>query len=407
MSRRFGGRQRRSRGKESKPSGFRPSPRRQILYALSVLAAVVAASLVGFLITADDPQTPKPEQSTDQPAPQPWYRTQAPPPTMITAPDAPIFPDPMDEEPDQPLRPYEEALPTEVYVAPARRPALDTLARATPPTAKTRKQPPAPPQPSETTMVAPLPGTTKGGKPAWIKFARQTPPTDGRPRIALVIDDLGIDKKRTARVIAFRVPLTLSFLTYATGLKRQTAAARKAGHELLLHFPMEPLGKGIDAGPNALIGGQDLEDVRRRLRWGFARFDAYVGVNNHMGSKFTGDAAGMAVVMEELNKRGLLFLDSRTTNKSIAGTLALHMKVPMAERNIFLDNQNNYAAVKARLAETERLARRTGAAVAIGHPRDATIKALAEWLPQATARGFALVPMTNIVRSSAAARPGG
>ena len=111
--------------------------------------------------------------------------------------------------------------------------------------------------------------------------------------------------------------------------------------------------------------------------------------------------------MEELNKRGLLFLDSRTTNKSIAGTLALHMKVPMAERNIFLDNQNNYAAVKARLAETERLARRTGAAVAIGHPRDATIKALAEWLPQATARGFALVPLTNIVRSNAAARPGG
>jgi polysaccharide deacetylase 2 family uncharacterized protein YibQ len=385
-----------------------------------VLAAVVVGSLVGFLITADDPQTPKPEQSTDQPTPQPWYRTQAPPPTMITAPDAPIFPDPMDEEPGQPVRPYEEALPTEVYVAPARRPAIDTLAidtlaratlaRATPPappTAKTRQQPPAPPQPSETAMVAPLPGTTKEGKPAWIKFARQTPSTDGRPRIALVIDDLGIDKKRTAQVIAFRVPLTLSFLTYATGLKRQTAAARKAGHELLLHFPMEPLGKGIDAGPNALIGGQDLEDVRRRLRWGFARFDAYVGVNNHMGSKFTGDAAGMAVVMEELNKRGLLFLDSRTTSKSIAGALALHMKVPMAERNIFLDNQNDYAAVKARLAETERLARRTGTAVAIGHPRDATIKALAEWLPQAAARGFALVPLTNIVRSSAAARPGG
>ena len=169
---------------------------------------------------------------------------------------------------------------------------------------------------------------------------------------------------------------------------------------------MEPSGKGIDAGPNALIDGQDLEDIRRRLRWGFARFDAYVGLNNHMGSKFTGDAAGMAVVMEELKKRGLLFLDSRTTNKSIGGTLALHMKVPLAERNIFLDNENDLAAVKARLAETERLARRTGTAVAIGHPRAATIKALAEWLPRARARGFVLVPLTNLVRYGAA-RTGG
>ena len=169
---------------------------------------------------------------------------------------------------------------------------------------------------------------------------------------------------------------------------------------------MEPSGKGIDAGPNALIDGQDLEDIRRRLRWGFARFDAYVGLNNHMGSKFTGDAAGMAVVMEELKKRGLLFLDSRTTNKSIGGALALHMKVPLAERNIFLDNENDLAAVKARLAETERLARRTGTAVAIGHPRAATIKALAEWLPRARARGFVLVPLTNLVRYGAA-RTGG
>ena len=415
MSTRFDGRRRQSRGKPSKSSGFRLNPRRQVLYALGVLAAIAAGYLGGLLFTAADPVKPGPQQTTAQTAPQPWYRTQAPPPTMITAPDAPIFPDPMDEEPGEPLRPYEEALPTEVYVAPARRPALDTLARATlpapPPAKATERAPaPAPPRPPEkameTSLVAPLPRAAEGGTPAWLKFALAAPSPDGRTRIALVIDDLGIDKKRTAQVIAFAGPLTLSFLTYATGLKGQTAAARRAGHELLLHFSMEPSGKGIDAGPNALIGGQDLEDIRRRLRWGFARFDAYVGLNNHMGSKFTGDAAGMAVVMEELKKRGLLFLDSRTTNKSIGGALALHMKVPLAERNIFLDNENDLAAVKARLAETERLARRTGTAVAIGHPRAATIKALAEWLPRARARGFVLVPLTNLVRYGAA-RTGG
>jgi hypothetical protein len=337
---------------------------------------------------------------------------------MITAPDTPIFPDPMDEEPEEELRPYEEALPTEVYVAPARRPAPDTLARATLPVAPAEKVTDKEPASArltekaekkaiETALAAPLPPPTYPGAKAWLEFARAAPAPDGRPRIVLVIDDLGIDRKRTARIIAFKGPLTLSFLTYATDLRRQTAAARKAGHELLLHFPMEPLGKNIDAGPNALTGGQNLENVRRSLRWGLARFEAYVGVNNHMGSKFTGDAAGMAVVMEELKKRGLLFLDSRTTDKTVGGALALRMKVPLAERNVFLDHTNDVAAVKARLAETERLARRTGFAVAIGHPRDATIKALAEWLPRAAARGFALVPLTNVVRYGATARTGG
>jgi polysaccharide deacetylase 2 family uncharacterized protein YibQ/copper chaperone CopZ len=274
------------------------------------------------------------EQQSAEKKGQPWYQTQAPPPAMITAPDAPIFPDPLDETSGQPLRPYEEALPVEIYETPPE--------TKPPPKAKAAPIPPAavekPPLRTQT-AVAQL--------PPWRRFALATPEARGRPRIAIVIDDMGIDKKRSASVIALPAPLTLSFLTYATGLKRQTRAARAAGHELLLHIPMEPRGKNVDPGSNVLLGALPAKELRRRLAWGFDRFGSYVGVNNHMGSKFTADRAAMTVVMEEVKRRGLLFLDSRTVSGTVGSALARRMGVPFADRNVFLDNQNDPASVRA------------------------------------------------------------
>lgn len=301
--------------------------------------------------------------------PRPWYVTQSPPPALITAPDEPVFPDPADEPTAQPLRAYEEALPREVYETPA---------------------PSAP-------LLAPAPAAP-GELPPWRRYALAPPPPDGRPMIALVIDDLGIDKKRSARAIALKGPLTLSFLAYAPDIKRQTAAARAAGHELLLHISMEPASKYVDPGPHVLKTTLSAAELRRRLEWGFSRFDAFVGINNHMGSKFTAYPAGMQVVMEELRRRGLLFLDSRTSKASVGAEMARRMGVPYAERNIFLDHVNDAAVVESRLAETERLARRKGYAVAISHPRDATFEALVPWLRGIEARGFRLVPLSAVVR---------
>jgi len=87
--------------------------------------------------------------------------------------------------------------------------------------------------------------------------------------IAVVIDDLGIDRRRTARAIALKGPLTLSFLTYADGLAEQTAVARAAGHELMLHVGMEPAGAGVDPGPNVLTTDAGAEELRWRLDWGW------------------------------------------------------------------------------------------------------------------------------------------
>ena len=159
----------------------------------------------------------------------------------------------------------------------------------------------------------------------------------------------------------------------------------------------EPLDAHQDAGPNALETGLDPEELRRRLIWGLDRLEGYVGVNNHMGSRFTAWEPGMAMVMQELGRRGLLFVDSRTVVGSAGARMAQRYGVPHADRDVFLDNEQDGAAVAERLMELEAVARRRGMAIGIGHPHDGTIAALAEWLPHLQEKGFILVPVSTIV----------
>ncbi len=248
--------------------------------------------------------------------------------------------------------------------------------------------------------VAALPGATFLSIPddrlPWRRNAVKVASVDGRPMIAVVIDDMGLDRGRSARALALPGPLTLAYLPYGSDLRRQTAAARAAGHELLVHVSMEPESVDEDPGPNALLGDLEPNDVLSRLRWALGRFDGYVGISNHMGSKFTGDARGMTTVVRELRARGLMFLDSRTTQHSVGARVAKRFGVPHARRHVFLDHETVTETVRQRLGEVEVIATHTGFAVAIGHPRDATLEVLEEWLPDVIARGFVLVPISAI-----------
>jgi polysaccharide deacetylase 2 family uncharacterized protein YibQ len=237
------------------------------------------------------------------------------------------------------------------------------------------------------------------GLPPWIAYALPAPVAETRPMIAVVLDDMGLDRKHSAKAVNLPGPLTLSFMTYAQDLAQQTTDARLRGHELMLHVPMEPVGKVFFAGPNALLTSDGAADIQRKLAWDLDRFKGYVGINNHMGSKFTADAAGMTIVMAELKRRGLLFLDSKTTSDTVGLRLAGNAGVPHVGRDIFLDNQIDEGAIQARLTDLEFAARRRGAAIAIGHPHEETIAALIRWLPTLPAKGLSLVPLTAIVKA--------
>lgn len=224
------------------------------------------------------------------------------------------------------------------------------------------------------------------------------PPGASRPRIAIVIDDMGYDGAQSARAVELPAPVTLAYLPTAPDVPAQVRAARLLGHEIMLHLPMEPNDRAEQGRQEVLSVTEDIAALKAQLDRMLGRFGGYIGVNNHMGSRFTSDRARMAVVLAELKRRGLFFLDSRTSGRSVGAEAAADIGLPFAVRDIFLDHDSDPEKIRARMAETEEIARLTGEAIAIGHPRPNTMDLIGPWLREVTARGFELVPVSVLLK---------
>lgn len=252
---------------------------------------------------------------------------------------------------------------------------------------------------------APLPEPVKEPQPEPVVQAPPEPEPmirhEGEPaKIVIIIDDMGMDRKRSQRTVDLPGPLTLAFLPYAPKLDDITQAATAKGHELIIHMPMEPMDSNLNPGSIALKSGMSDADIDAMLEKAFASFKGYVGLNNHMGSRLTKDKRAMQRVMAKLKERGLLFVDSKTIGSSVASQSAAEAGLRYGDRDVFLDHQDTPAFVHAALRQTERVASKKGYAIAIGHPKDSTINALKEWLPGLKARGFELVPVSAVVHKS-------
>ena len=234
--------------------------------------------------------------------------------------------------------------------------------------------------------------------PAWLT---QTPPparladiaAPHAPAIAIVIDDLGEDIAATDIAMALPKAVTLSFLPYGEGTPFLAPEAEKKGHEVIAHVPMQALGNA-DPGPMALRIGLTPQEITARLTWSLARVPGLVGINNHEGSRFTADADALTPVARLLAARHLFFFDSRTSPDSKVVGVAHRFGVMSAGRDVFLDDVVTPQAIAAQLAELERIARKDGIAIAIGHPHDATLTALTHWKHP----GIALVPLSEAIR---------
>ncbi|MDE1152183.1 MAG: divergent polysaccharide deacetylase family protein [Micavibrio sp.] len=221
---------------------------------------------------------------------------------------------------------------------------------------------------------------------------------DHKPYIAIVIDDMGVDQKRSARAMDKLPPeVTLSFLPYSPRISEQTQKAYNLGHEIMVHMPMEAERRGIDPGPNALTTDLSIEEVKARTLKNLDAFKFYVGVNNHMGSKFTQDRTRLGTVMDELAPRHLFFLDSLTAPESVAESVARDHGLPTTHRDVFIDHFENAPLVAQFLNRIEYVGRTGGSVVAIGHPKDVTLDALEKWLPTLKAKGFELVPLSKVI----------
>ena len=217
------------------------------------------------------------------------------------------------------------------------------------------------------------------------------------PAIAIVIDDLGGDVTHTKEAIALPANVTMSFLPYPDTSGALSHRAFLAGHEVIVHLPMQPLGNE-NPGTRALLSGLSPEELQARTAWALSRVSDYDGANNHMGSRFTASRADLLPVMQQLKQSGIFFLDSRTTDKTLAESVARETGMLAGSRDVFLDDEQSADAVERQLAAAEEVARKNGTVIAIGHPHAQTLKSLAAWTKSLKSRGYRLLPVRDVLK---------
>jgi len=218
------------------------------------------------------------------------------------------------------------------------------------------------------------------------------------PRVAIIIDDIGNDLAMAEKFIRLGFPLTLSLFPNSRFGKRIMDMAREHGTEIMLHLPMEPEEYAkIDPGEGVLLTSMSREELANRINLLLDAFPGVKGVNNHMGSRLTAEESPMEQLFEILKRRGLFFIDSRTSMKTVAPEVAQRLGLPFAERDVFLDNQQDPQFVKEQIEKLIQTAQLEGKAVGIAHPYDVTHRVLRQMLPLLH-KQIRFVPAFQLVR---------
>jgi polysaccharide deacetylase 2 family uncharacterized protein YibQ len=245
----------------------------------------------------------------------------------------------------------------------------------------------------------PLPIIGSDGRKPWQAYARPFDRADTRPRIAIVILNLGLAGADTDAAISKLPPaVTLGFNAYGANLPAFVDKARTAGHELLITVPMEPNDyPREDPGPQTLLVGLSPKQNLDRLEWSLSRATGYVGISNFMGSRYTAAAAELRPTFEVLKGRGLLFFENRVTNQSVVNSVADALALPHIANDREIDAEPSRAGIDQALGDLETIARKKNFAVASGGLYPATIERVAAWSATLEAKGLVLVPLTAVV----------
>lgn len=253
----------------------------------------------------------------------------------------------------------------------------------------------------EITPHGPIPKIAADGTRPADAFARPVQSLPGRPdapRIALIVDGLGISSSETASAIAKLPPdVTLGFVPYGSDVATLVARARGAGHETLLQVPMEPFEyPDNDPGPQTLLTTLTPEQNIDRLHWVMSRFQGYVGLTNTMGARFTASETSFAPILRETAKRGLIFVDDGSNPRSVSGRVAGANNLPFARADVIIDSVPTSTEIDRALGRLEMAARERHVAVGIASALPVSIDLIAKWAKAAAGRGLLLVPITAV-----------
>lgn len=228
-------------------------------------------------------------------------------------------------------------------------------------------------------------------------FGRDDIQSSGVPRVALIIDDIGFSASRTRKFLQLGIPITFSILPCLEQSRDLANEIHESGHEVMLHQPMEPYDSHMDPGPGALFQGFTADAIGSILEENINSVPFAVGVNNHMGSKFTECQKEVRDVLKVINRVGLFFVDSLTTSHSTAYETARKLQMATACRNRFLDNLPHESAIHLQLHKLMESALKYGRAIGIGHPYPETARAIRRFAEDFEQSGVSLVHVSHVL----------
>jgi polysaccharide deacetylase 2 family uncharacterized protein YibQ len=259
--------------------------------------------------------------------------------------------------------------------------------------------PPAAPEPAGQAAVKPPPFEVYPEKDVPVRppVPERKPPVAGLPKVSIIIDDLGYDRKLAERFLSLDAVMTASILPLGPASRRIARMANEKGWEVMLHLPMEPNEyPQVNPGPGALLTSMTADELIAELNRDIDSIPGVRGVNNHMGSKMTRRSTQLYQIFSILKKRGLYFIDSRTTPETVGRPSARLFQLRFAERDVFIDHLQDPAFIRKQIRHLIETAESHGEAIGIAHPHELTAKIFEEMLPELKER-VELVPASAVV----------
>ncbi|GIP03212.1 hypothetical protein J28TS4_16190 [Paenibacillus lautus] len=242
-----------------------------------------------------------------------------------------------------------------------------------------------------------------------VDSGRNMPDQGGKSnKLAVIIDDFGNDQKGTQEMLNLPVKITVAVMPFLPTSQKDAEAAHRQGHDVIIHMPMEPIkGRASWLGPGAILSSLTDEEIRQRMEEAIDSVPYAVGINNHMGSKITGDERVMSIVLDVCRARGLFFIDSKTNYHSVVGKLAVAKGMPSIANDIFLDDVHTVQHVSKQLLTAAQQAEERTFCIAIGHVGVygiRTAEALKNSIPELQKK-VEFVGISDLVREHSSWRP--
>jgi len=365
------------------------------------------------------PKVVAPAPASTQAAPKPAADTKTDQDTKTQPPAVTDAPAPAPPAPNATAvapKPKTPGTPPAKPVTVQKPPITATTPKSTVRAVMPKKLPPVPRDPAlspspdpallQVTNLGPLPRIGSDGRLPRQVYAKPFDITDKRPRVAIVISGLGLSAAATESAIqGLPGSVTLAFAPYSARLNEWIRLARAAGHEVLINVPMEPTNyPAYDPGPQTLLTSLNAEGNLDRLLWSLSRGTGYVGVVDFLGSRFTTSRKHMLPVLRAINDRGLLYLDSGSSPRSVSAVVASDVKMAWAMATLTLDQRASRTEIDRKFSELEQRAKRDKRAIGIASPYPVSLERVATWVRQLEARGIAIAPISALAGVTAAAK---